>query len=1112
MCLDFFEFCVWEKMRNLSIKINRLVINIFCLLIFCFSPCLWANQSKGLKNQKRFKFINVEKLNFYQIQDLRIAYIDFLREVEKQIPLGNSKKSAFWQGIFINKVFAANNDPCFFGGWESIELKGLCKPPWKFGPDRDKFKHCSRKNTFRCSPTLFGGHPDGLCVDKDNTWEGLTSKCLRKSYEDDDEPSSTIERIQDNPTEFQNTSNKILAFCERKPSYTACKNLEHRLDELEFRGPPVPENLSSSANENQSKALGILNACQKHYEEENSGFFQSIFSSDGDILDRVTRGLNLCEQEENLGLANENLEDLMNISQDMTRILNENQAQKMLSDINQKAFQGNMEMLINTQLKYDDRVDKEGIKRRLKDSVSGLDGRIDAIHTKEKLKLVEEDESQRRRLSPQENIQQDIESLKDFGEQLNGLCKSIRDQYVTQVGDNRLKAQCTRRGLSKQCREYKQKRESFIKEIQNPENEIQKKTLSLVSQLSQQPQSRFLFTEHFRDDIFPGGADLAQKCATTPDFIAFNEHVDAENIQKAQKQVQDILYDELESVRTAQEALNSKDSDKILDAIKDTLKYRPHLIASYMNGLKGEELEQMAKLVCKMSLEIYDSDEWWNLGTAGVAVAGVALAPFTGGATLMAVGVGVAVGEVGIATRQWQDAHRAGSAVRAGGTTGDVSTHEAQQVLKQVEADKKGAVTDAVLATAFSGVGGVGLRALKRGARGVGRVGSSSTRIGNEVVEEVVERQSRGIVPSRTAAPKGSQAVDQTSSVSKVKDTSTVQQPKTEAPSKPSPKADDKVTEVAEGNSTTTSSKTKPLSQSSSSSVNPKTSASPRGPQDTPMESRAETSLQSSSSASEVSLSSSRKQGRSILPSDGPNAQYSPLQKDIFYKDYLEKEIQKLPRGDGRRLYFQDELKATKREIRKKQKEMKKLRKAIKPSQKRAKGKRGRTSSTSSAEDLKNTPVQQSRTETFPKPSPKAGDEVTEVAEGSSTITSSKTKPPSQSSSSSVKQTPSSSKDLDTPITQKSSTRTPSQPSSASEVSSTRQRKIFFDKVEDGDDLDNLQERLQEGLDHKKSLGEDLQKLGRRNNARSAYQEQLTDAERQIRRIRRQIKKERKAK
>ena len=179
--------------------------------------------------------VDISKLNFNQRQRLQEEFVEFVKEVEKKIPL---QQKLSWKMTVFSRAYASEGSTCFFGGWESQEIGGICKVPWIYGTRTEKYTSCGKWNLFRCAPQLFGGGDsgNGHCVSIQNGYQGLTDRCQEAAQKANSEVSVG---------NLQSMATKINSFCERRPLYDACESLKERIDNLNQKNdltdcPPPP--------------------------------------------------------------------------------------------------------------------------------------------------------------------------------------------------------------------------------------------------------------------------------------------------------------------------------------------------------------------------------------------------------------------------------------------------------------------------------------------------------------------------------------------------------------------------------------------------------------------------------------------------------------------------------------------------------------------------------------------------------------------------------------------------------------------------------------------------------------------------------------------------------
>lgn len=124
---------------------------------------------------------------------------------------------------------------CYFGGWPSYVVDGVCKTPWTFaghgeletfGPTYSSDYYCGGQNLFRCNPVLFGEGSSGKgeCIEIPN-YENVTQQCFEKSKET---AADLYEKFRLDPEfhrNYINMADEMLNFCSEAQDYSACQYL-----------------------------------------------------------------------------------------------------------------------------------------------------------------------------------------------------------------------------------------------------------------------------------------------------------------------------------------------------------------------------------------------------------------------------------------------------------------------------------------------------------------------------------------------------------------------------------------------------------------------------------------------------------------------------------------------------------------------------------------------------------------------------------------------------------------------------------------------------------------------------------------------------------------------
>lgn len=363
--------------------------------------------------------------DFHEIQEVRKAVIKFYSDVEDAIP-ADQEKFVFTE-MFGFKLYAADGDVCFFGGWESKEMGGRCKVPWKYGSK--PYSACGSSTKFRCNPQIFGSGADGkgICVDTGGTYAGLTNKCNDQTKSNPENLDTALGNFLKDPKKLEDLFNNIKKFCtrwqgEKKSKYDACESLEDRLLAIndraqKLKGKAIADIPVQSAKKN--KALGILDACQKHYEKENAGFWASMVKSERNIISGISDSFARCKQAEETKFENFKA-DLQGIEAYVA-------PKEIVRKANKAHLQSSIRSLLLSQIQYDSPFTPEKTKRDLLKKYPHLKGELEEIIDENIEKFSKSQKAiERSHFKPKHLIAKDFN---DFGKRMNKICKNIKKDY-----------------------------------------------------------------------------------------------------------------------------------------------------------------------------------------------------------------------------------------------------------------------------------------------------------------------------------------------------------------------------------------------------------------------------------------------------------------------------------------------------------------------------------------------------------------------------------------------------------------------------------------------------------------------------------------------------------
>ena len=393
-------------------------------------------------------------------------------------------------------AYAADNDSCFFGGWESVQLNGSCKFPERYTP-------CENDKQFRCSKILFGGH----CIDTGGVFTRLTDKCYQRAQND---MAGIIEKNSKiNPQEIAIMEDKISRFCKRNSNYQACHALAEQVTTIQ-QGLEIAEVSSEQIQESiaQNRALGILDTCQKHYEMKNNGFIARMFSSDRDIIAGIKDNYALCDQILN-NVADRSIDDLEATLNDIEDNVN---GKEILAFINKISLKGTLQALFITHREYGGAIQEREVLEHFCNRSRSSRRRRGCRLNPELSAMVRREIDVFKSIQfppPSENISRTVQTMKSFGEQMNRECRNFRDEYRDDPAAKRLPGRNRRRYTD------------YAKNLWANQQEAMQKMIDDSDPLFK----RFFATEHFRDEIVPFDGEVAKKCAEGNITEVFNTNL-----------------------------------------------------------------------------------------------------------------------------------------------------------------------------------------------------------------------------------------------------------------------------------------------------------------------------------------------------------------------------------------------------------------------------------------------------------------------------------------------------------------------------------------------------------------------------------------------------------
>ena len=376
----------------------------------------------------------------------------------------------------------------------------------------------------------------------------------------------------------------------------------------------------------KKEAFGILNACQNYYQNENSDILAKIMASDRNIISGIMDSYGACAKELGKIKTDDNFSQLISTFDHIDSSL---EGRQMLNFVSSDYQEKVLQALFTAQLEYNGEIDKKRITDTHKEDFSHIDRdivqkAIDKIKTPPTIPW-------------HERVDHIASALNGIKSELNQSCQKFYKEYVKYRGKK-----CERlTGNGFSCNKYSN-------EVEKLWTDQQVQMEALLHPFKKDRSSRkLLATDHFRKKLFPL-KNFAKGCALGKRTHLYNKEIYAIDVEKGNKQFQDLMYTELSIINSWEQAIIEKNDGDISKKVKNILKYRPYLLGNYLLGTTRttQDIENAAKYICQNSLEIYQSDENWNKIeiAAGAAIVGSYFIPLIGPAissSFTAIGIGV---------------------------------------------------------------------------------------------------------------------------------------------------------------------------------------------------------------------------------------------------------------------------------------------------------------------------------------------------------------------------------------------------------------------------------------------------------------------------------------
>ena len=676
---------------------------------------------------KKYNFVNESysnNYNYHQVQTLYLTMLGFYKTVDKNTKYSKFNKSVFhkyMQGI-LKSAYAVDGESCFFAGWPTQMVDGICKHPrthgvknWS-GEDTD-YKPCDGEGTFRCAPIMFGPGEDGqgLCVNTGGTYGGLTGKCEKESIPDMDK---IFQNFLDKPKLLDNMIKGAEEFCStesamgRPDHLSTCGALGTRLNEV-FNGFTVEENAVMlsvpPAVKKANKALGILDACERSYKKD-AGFL----SSQRQILG-VVGGSAVCAHKDLLGEVSG--DEFNSIKKDFANIEEKIAPGSMLGQATEDELELTIKNLYLSAYQFNPNLDPVALKRKimdekerpylsknpfrkkvleaLKEIDDGIDGgKVERIDFKSLIKLPAVEQSAIKNGTPK--------TFKNYQQEVNNLCGQIRTDYKNKIDASEAIVTTNKDKFEEGVFSNSEDEQKFY-------NEEQIKLNKIVTEMKTSHHiGRIMATENFYGKVFPFNGSLAEKCAEGDIANAFKIPTN-KDIDESISDYEEMMFEDLDGVNDNIKAIASEDKEEIQDQIREMLKYKPYLVGGFLRKQSPEDQITYAKYICKESLDIYNSDENWRIaevtaGGVGLVASGVLVASGFGapvGAVLAKGSAGLLVAgmvaEAGMAYQNYDDASGIEGGATSGFTLNQISTSQYGEQMSNAEQQKRDAKISAAL-------------------------------------------------------------------------------------------------------------------------------------------------------------------------------------------------------------------------------------------------------------------------------------------------------------------------------------------------------------------------------------------------------------------------------
>lgn len=644
----------------------------------------------------------VQKLSFNKMQNLRFAYINFLKNMDKE-PQEKFTGEKF--SVFIDyykeiskyySAYAADGDICFFGGWPSKLKNNLCQQPWKYKDDADvkafgggynQQNACGSPEFFRCNPVLFGaptssvkgkengvdinltpkgGSSLGYCVAVKGTYIELTQKCEKASRKSIPNLVEALKKDdaegKDKRDQLEKFHENIEKFCDSYKSskgevYDACDDLRKRLADLKVTlgtegidNNKADKEISGSNDtspSNQDNSQIYINPNQgaadilkacENFLDENSS--DDIFQRN--ILGSLKGGLANCFNPIPIPL---NKLDLKQLADNFKK-------SEYLDELTIKNFKQNIAsmMLMEKAFMHEDNFDGNLPKSKLFiDNKTAFKQQI-----AEKFSRMNEAKFSQAFDEIYAQIHPKLKEANFPKLKANDLVKNFK--YLADSSENSINNFCSnleveyknvgyeptsKKRTRAADKAYKQRRSKAKKQFMLEKRaELNQRINNLYAQSS---MAFLMGTDYFKDNVMDPTEDYIEECLDNPGHRIINPNIHNSYLQTALYQARDQL---MEGITEIPDGVSWAGNESIESDIDHYLKTdRKLVLETLANSRKGGDQEELAKYLCYRSMKIYDKDE--KLQYLGIIGGGlVSLAGAVGCAVTAGLGCPLAAGAV----------------------------------------------------------------------------------------------------------------------------------------------------------------------------------------------------------------------------------------------------------------------------------------------------------------------------------------------------------------------------------------------------------------------------------------------------------------------------------